>query len=161
MISVFFAALALQPMAGPPEPATRPATTAAAAAAAADESAILATIDAIFATLETGDSATFLKHVDPAGRITAVGTWPDGTTGPKQRSLAEYAARMQPGNGFVERIAAPVIFIDADIAMVWARFTLHKDGKLLGCGIDHFDMVRTGGTWKLTNLTYSTRTTAC
>jgi hypothetical protein len=99
-----------------------------------------------------------LKHVDAEGRITGIGTWRDGATRATRRSFAEYAARMKPGQGFVERITRSRIEIDADIAMVWAPFTISADGKIASCGFDHFDLVREGGAWKIANLTFSTRT---
>ena len=45
--------------------------------------------------------------------------------------------------------------------MVWAPYTLLKDGKPDHCGYDHFDLVREGTTWKILNVTWSQRTTGC
>jgi hypothetical protein len=45
--------------------------------------------------------------------------------------------------------------------MVWAPFVVRIGGKVYNCGIDHFDMVREGGTWKTMNLTFSSRITGC
>jgi hypothetical protein len=33
--------------------------------------------------------------------------------------------------------------------------------KVYNCGIDHFDLVRENGTWKVMNLTFSSRITGC
>ena len=152
MSPALFLSLALQvtPTAGlPPAGPTTPAT---------NEAAIVATINAVFAALEAGDGTGLLKHVDAEGRITGVGRRPDGTAGPRRRNFTEYAARMKIGQGFVERITDPTIKIDADIAMVWAPFTIVADGKVTSCGFDHFDMVREDGVWKVANLTFSSRT---
>jgi len=145
MISALLVALALQT--GPNAPAqARPGS---------EEAAILATINALFAAMEAGDGPALLKHARPDGRVTGVIPQPNGTTTPQGRSFAEYASRMIPGKGFVERITRPAIAIDADIAMVWAPFTIMSDGKLTRCGIDHFDLIREAGTWKVANLTYT------
>jgi hypothetical protein len=45
--------------------------------------------------------------------------------------------------------------------MVWAPFVVRIDGKVANCGFDHFDLVRENGTWKIMNLTFSSRTTDC
>lgn len=135
-----------------------------AAAPAADNAAekqVLATVDATFAALESGDAAAFLAQVVPEGRVTAAGTLPSGSSGLRLSSFAEYAARMIPGKGFRERISSPEIRIDGDVAMVWAFFTIEREGKIVSCGYDHFDMVRQNGAWKIMNLTFSTRTSGC
>lgn len=122
---------------------------------------ILAAIDAVLVTFEAGDGPALLKLVYPDGRVTARGTLASGFTGLRSSSWNEYAARMKPGAGFIERIANPVIEQDDDVAMVWAPFTIERDGKIVACGLDHFDLVREAGQWKLMNLTFSSRVTGC
>lgn len=126
-----------------------------------DEASVLAPINETFRALETQDSAALLRQVYPEGRVTAVGTLPSGAAGLRLSSWTEFAARMKPGNGFKERIINPAIEIDGDIALVWAPFTIERDGKILSCGTDHFDMVRQDNAWKIMNITFSTRTTGC
>jgi hypothetical protein len=126
-----------------------------------DEASVLAPINDAFRALETQDAAALLRHVYPDGRVTAVGTLPSGTSGLRSSSWTEYAARMKPGNGFKERITNPAIEIDGDIALVWAPFTIERDGKIVSCGYDHFDMVRQNNAWKIMNITFSSRTTGC
>lgn len=145
MLTPIFVALALQ--------ATTPS--------AADKAAILAPVDAALAALETQDAQALLRNVYPNGRVTAVGTLPSGATGLRQSSWTEYAARMKPGNGFKERITNPAIEIDGDVALVWAPFTIERDGKIVSCGYDHFDLVRQDKAWKIMNITFSSRTTGC
>ena len=65
---------------------------------------------------------------------------------------------MKPGQGFQERISDPAIEIDGDVAMVWAPFVVRVDGKVSNCGYDLFDLVRDNGTWKIMNVTFSSRT---
>ena len=125
-----------------------------------DEQAVLAPINALLAALSAGDSAGVLRVVYPDGRVTAVGTLRSGT-GLRQQSWTEFAARQKPGEGFEESISDPAIEIDGDIAMVWAPFVVRVDGKVGNCGIDHFDLVRENGAWKVMNITFSSRTTGC
>lgn len=126
----------------------------------ADEQAVLAPINALFAALEAGDAAGVLRVVYPDGRVTAVGQLRSGS-GLRQESWAQFAARMKPGQGFSETISDPAIEIDGDIAMVWAPFVVRVDGKVGNCGIDHFDLVRERGAWKVMNISFSSRTTGC
>lgn len=134
---------------------------AAAAVAPADQAAIIAPIEAAFAAFEKQDPAALLRHVYPDGRVTAVGTLRSGFSGVRQSTWTDYAARMKPGNEFTERVTDPLIKIDGDVALVWAPFTIAIKGKVTACGVDHFDLVREGGAWKIMNITFSSRTTGC
>jgi hypothetical protein len=53
------------------------------------------------------------------------------------------------------------IEVDGDIAMVWGPYTFTVNGKVHHCGVNHFDLVRDGGSWKVLNVTWSQRTTGC
>lgn len=126
-----------------------------------EDKEILSLIDAVFVTLEHGDAPTLLKLVYPEGRVTARGTLASGFTGLRSSSWTDYAGRMKPGSGFVERISNPVIEQNDDVAMVWAPFTIAIAGKIVACGTDHFDLVREAGQWKVMNITFSSRVTGC
>jgi Putative lumazine-binding len=125
-----------------------------------EEAAVLAPINALFAALEAGDSASVLRVVYPDGRVTAVGTLRT-STGLRQESWTQFVARLKLGEGFSESISDPAIEIDGDIAMVWAPFVVRVDGKVGNCGVDHFDLVRENGAWKVMNISFSSRTTGC
>jgi len=127
----------------------------------ADTKAILATIDALFAAFESGDAAVMLRHVYPDGRVTASGRRGDGTTTLRPQSWTQFAERLTPQRAFQERIANPVVHVDQDIALVWAPFVVRTGGKVSNCGIDHFDLVRDSGAWKVMNLTFSSRPAGC
>lgn len=125
------------------------------------EAAVLEPVNAIFAAFEKGDAATMLQHVYPEGRVSAIGPRRDGAQGLRQESWTKFAERLKPGAGFVERIWDPAIDIDGDIAMVWAPYDVRVGGKVANCGVDHFDLIREGGVWKIMNITFSSRTTGC
>ena len=139
----------------PPGQATGPVVQAA------EEKAVLATIDSLFAGFESGDSAAILRQVYPDGRVTASGRRGDGTSSLRPQSWATFAERITPQRAFQERIATPTVHVDDDIAVVWAPFVVRVGGKVSNCGIDHFDLVRENGKWKVMNLTFSSRTTGC
>ena len=121
---------------------------------------ILAPIQQLFAAFAAGDSAAMLRLVFPEGRVTATGMRASGG-GLRQQSWMEFAQRVTPDGRFTETISDPAIEIDGDVAMVWAPFVVRVGGKVTNCGIDHFDLVRDNGAWKVMNLTFSSRTTGC
>jgi hypothetical protein len=121
---------------------------------------VLRPIQQLFAAFEVGDSAAMLRQVYPAGRVTTTGTRAT-SSGLRQMSWTEFAARIKPDARFTETISNPAIEIDGDVAMVWAPFVVRVDGKVSNCGYDHFDLVRENGVWKVMNLTFSSRITGC
>jgi hypothetical protein len=125
-----------------------------------DNPSVLAPIHQLFAAFEAGDSAAMLRLVYPYGRVTTTGIRPSGS-GLRQQSWAEFAQRVTPDGRFTETISDPAIEVDGDIAMVWAPFVVRVAGKVTNCGFDHFDLVRENGTWKILNLTFSSRTSDC
>jgi hypothetical protein len=125
-----------------------------------ETAAVLAPINSIFAALEQGDAAALMRHVYPDGRVTATGTR-STSSGLRQESWRSFANRVSPASAFQETISDPAIEIDGDVAMVWAPFVVRVGGKVMNCGVDHFDLVRDNGVWKVMNLSFSSRTTDC
>jgi ketosteroid isomerase-like protein len=151
---LIFLALAAQSATGklPPAQALPPPT--------GEAQSVLAPIDQLFAAFAAGDSAGVLRLVYPDGRVTAVGTLRSGS-GLRQESWIQFAARLKMGEGFQESISDPAIEVDGDIAMVWAPFVVRIGGKVSNCGVDHFDLVRQNGAWKIMNVSFSSRTASC
>ena len=126
------------------------------------EGAVMAPVNALLAALTAHDGNAILAVTLPEGAITSARTNADGTRAAKTLRWAEFAANLKPdGSRIVETLGTPAIEIDEDVALVWAPYTFTIDGKLSHCGYDHFDLVRSGGAWKILNITYSHRTTGC
>jgi hypothetical protein len=127
---------------------------------AVDEQVVLAPVNALLASFNAGDSAAMLRWVYPDGRVTATGVRASGS-GLRQQSWSQFAQLITPGAKFQETISDPAVEIDGDAAMVWAPFVVRVRGKVSNCGFDHFDLVRDNGTWKVMNLTFSSRINGC
>ena len=153
MLSLLLA-LAAQSSAGKLPPAEAPPPPVG------EEQTVLATVNAVLASFNAGDSAAMLGWVYPDGRVTATGTRAS-SKGLRQQSWTQFAALVTPGDRFEETISDPAIEIHGDVAMVWAPFVVRVAGKVSNCGIDHFDLVRDNGSWKVMNLTFSSRVDGC
>ena len=152
MIFLLFALAAASPSTRlPPAQALPPPAT--------EEQAVLVPVNQLFAAMAAKDAVRILSQVRSDGRLTGV-----SETGAKSSSWNEFAARFKPGEGpaLEERlVGAPAIEIDGDIAMIWSPYVFLIDGKLSHCGIDHFDLVRDAGQWKVLNITWTQRKTDC
>jgi hypothetical protein len=127
-----------------------------------NEGQVMAPINALFDGLARRDGAIILAAMRPDGTATAAGEKADGTRSVRRMTAAEFAAGIKPGpERFEERLTDPAIEIDGDIAMVWSPYVFLIDGKVHHCGVDHFDLVREGGSWKVANITWSSRITGC
>lgn len=124
-----------------------------------EEQAVLNSANSLLAAFNTGNAAEILRWVYPEGRVTGVGTFP-GRSGLHQESWTQFTQRVA-GSGFQETISDPAVEVDGDAAMIWAPFVVRIGGKVYNCGIDHFDLVRENGAWKVMNLTFSSRTDGC
>ena len=128
----------------------------------AETAAVLAPIERMFAALTARDAAAILAQTRTGGHATAVVDMPDGMKRVASRSWADFAEGIKDGPGKLEeRLINPVVEIDGDIAMVWSSYVFLIDGKLSHCGVDHFDMIRDAGGWKVQNITWTQRQTNC
>lgn len=126
------------------------------------EAAVMAPINAMFAGLEARDGAMILAQAWPEGGATIVAEKPDGSRSVQHLSWADFAGGIKPGpEHYREKLLDPAIEIDGDIAMVWSRYVFTIDGKADHCGVDHFDLIREKGAWKVLSVTWSERTTGC
>ena len=127
-----------------------------------DEAAVMAPINALLGALETKDAAAILAATRPEGGATAAMTLPDGRHIVRRIGWVEFAGGVKGyTDRYQERISDPAVEVDGDIAMVWAPYTVFKNGAADHCGYDHFDVVRENGSWKVLNVTWSQRTTGC
>ena len=146
----------------PMQPMPRGTGLPPAADSAGDTQAVLATVRRFLAALEANDGPAILATTSAEGGATATMTGPDGAAVVRHMNWADFAKRFTPGGDrFSEAISDPAVEIDGGIAMVWAPYTVRRNGAFQHCGYDHLDLVREGGAWKLLNITWSQRTTGC
>jgi len=126
------------------------------------EGAVMAPVTALLAGLAAHDGSAILAVTRPEGSATAVTKQSDGGSALHRTSWTEFVAGIAAHPGRIEELLSdPAVEIDGDVAMVWAPYRLSVNGKLLHCGTDHIDLVRSGDGWKILNLTWSARTTGC
>lgn len=123
----------------------------------ADAAAVMAPINGILAAIAKRDGPGVLPFVVAGGMVSST----DGASF-RRIGWTDYAEHLRPGpERLEERIFTPAIEVDGAIAMVWAPYVFRIDGKVQHCGVNHFDLVRHDGAWKVLNVTYSIRKTEC
>ena len=129
---------------------------------ASEEGQVMMPVTTLFDGLARRDPAVVLAAMRPDATATVATEQADGARSVRRLSAADFAAQIKPGpERLEERLTDPAVEIDGDIAMVWSPYVFTIDGKIHHCGVDHFDLVRENGRWKIANVTWSSRTAGC
>ena len=126
---------------------------AVAAAQSTDQrAAAIAVADSALAAITRGDAVALTDLMVPEAILYPTSTR-EGATTYRVRTRAEQ--RNMPIRAVVERGFRPEAMVSGGVAMVWMPYDLYVDGAWSHCGADVFTMVRTGGAWKITAMTWS------
>ena len=130
-----------------------------------EEAQVMAPVTAWFAGIEAADATAIAAQIrlEGGGGATVAAVRADGTRSVRHLTWPQYLAGVKPGGPRLHEqfTGTPAIEIDGDIAMVWGDFRLMADGRIATCGVDHFDLIREAGAWKVQNVTWSQRVTGC
>jgi hypothetical protein len=85
---------------------------------------------------------------------------PDGTSSatPHQKWVERMGASK---DAWLERIWSPTALEHGTVAVVWAQFDFHLNGKFSHCGIDSFSLLKTAAGWKIAGVADTHETTGC
>jgi ketosteroid isomerase-like protein len=161
---LLFPLLACQPQTSP-APSSMPAAARAGAqeTTGQERAAVLATLDGFMDALRTKDAAAMNQHVDSLTRLTLIRPTRDGGSRVMVMTAAQFInAVTQPGQpGIDEPIRNPVVHVSGDLATVWAEYQVRRETTVTHCGFDAFHLVRSGGRWKILNISDTYQTTGC
>ncbi len=127
------------------------------AAADGEEKAVLAAVQQLFQGMAAHDAAMITGAMTPDARLVRVRQGKAAAT-----SGADFAASIAANkNQMLERIWNPTVLVRGEIAMVWAEYDFHLNGKFHHCGIDAFLMLKTDGGWKASTISDTSETEGC
>jgi hypothetical protein len=74
----------------------------------------------------------------------------------------DFASRLATAkDAWLERMWEPKVMVHGDIAMLWAPYDFHLNGKFHHCGIDLVNLAKLEGVWKITSISYTSETEGC
>lgn len=127
-------------------------------AAQSDERAVVAVVERLFDGMRAKDTTMMRSTFDASARLYGKGR--DGTIG--GNPVDGFIASIGRTERYVdEKIFAPVVHIDGDLATVWTFYTLHVDGTFSHCGVDAVLLYRTADGWKIVSLADTRRQEPC
>ncbi|HEX4167725.1 MAG TPA: hypothetical protein VHZ55_19855 [Bryobacteraceae bacterium] len=85
---------------------------------------------------------------------------PDGTA--DALASGKWLDLLASGKGkWDERIWDPKVLRHGSIAVVWAPYNFHLNGKFSHCGIDSFSLLLTNGEWKIASISDTREKAGC
>lgn len=153
-IPAAFAAIVLATPVHAQAPAPAPAQT--------EEGAVVAVVKRFFDGMRTRDTTLMRSTVAPGAVLRSAG----GPTGIGDPSTVDaFIERIGKGSGpgNDEQIENPKVFIDGQLASLWAYFTLVRGGQttINHCGIDEFLLGKGPDGWKVFFISDTHRTEGC
>ena len=135
---------------------------AAATAQSADERDVVSVVERFFQGMLQRDTAILRSTVDPTARLSGAAVR-NGTTVFTATPMDQFIASIARGQGEPanERIFAPRVDIDGNLAHVWTFYTLHVGERFIHCGYDSFQLLRGDDGWKIVNVADTRRTENC
>lgn len=129
------------------------------AADTADEKAVVSTVQKLLDAMASHDGAAIRAAALPDARIVAANAEKDTVS---SSTFEEFATRIGGSTSqLLERMWNPKVMTSSHVAMLWAEYDLHRDGKFHHCGVDVVGLVKTAEGWKISSLQYTMKITGC
>jgi len=120
----------------------------------------VAVAEAFLLAIGRADTAALRLHSVSATRLVALSDEPNAE--PQVTSLEAFLAQIQGDSGrYLERMWAPQAHVDGRLATVWTEYDFYRDEAFSHCGIDSFDLVRMGRSWKVLSVVYTIHPEDC
>jgi hypothetical protein len=138
------------------------APVAAATKTNPETAAVMAAVNKMFVAFSAQDEAGLVAAAMPDARATATFTTPSGEHKVSSHTWAQHAGAMAKlPEKPIERLGDAKVFVDGSLASVWVPYSVGPAGKIVQCGTNHFDMVKTADGWKINNVSWTQRRIGC
>ena len=128
----------------------------------ADETEVLAAVEQMFDAMRRKDADAYASVLVPEGMAIRVRT--DGPAEGRLRfqgNAEDIASFKGNVDRWDERIWDPTVRVHGPIAVVWAPYDFHINGKFSHCGVDLFELLKVDGKWRLSNASWTVETVGC
>jgi Domain of unknown function (DUF4440) len=125
---------------------------------AADSSGPLTVAQQLFEAMKAHDANAARTLFIPDAMLYGVGPNGDARGLPFEKWIDHLGTSK---DSWLERIWNPKVMEHGTVAVVWADYDFHLNGKFSHCGIDSFSLLKTGQGWKIASITDTRETTGC
>ena len=120
-------------------------------AADADREQVLKIVQAFCDALAANNLEACSALFAPASQLTALRPLPQGFA-LQRRSMEEFRP---PSGQVLERLWHPTVLVAGRIAVVWAPYDFHVNGRFSHNGTDVFTLMKCDAGWSIINLAYT------
>jgi hypothetical protein len=127
------------------------------------EDSVRAAVNELFIAMKNSDGARLRASFADSALLQTIVTNKEGKTVVRNESIEEFAesiARL-PKGAADERIRFDIVKIDGPLAIVWAPYSFYFKEKFSHCGVDSFQLLRSGGVWKILYIVDTRRKEPC
>jgi len=126
--------------------------------AAPDDKGPSETVQKLFDAMSAHDADAARALFIPEAMLFSVR--PDGTAAalPHEKWIEHLGASK---DAWLERIWDPKLLEHSSIAVVWAEYDFHLNGKFSHCGVDSFSLLKTAAGWKIYSVADTHETSGC
>jgi len=119
---------------------------------------VIAAVHRLFQDMAAGNGDGVAAAMLPEVKLISVR---DGQISPAS-GRDEFVQRITASKGgLLERIWNPTVLVSGQMAMLWADYDLHINGKFSHCGVDAFFLLKTADGWKISQVQYTAETQGC
>ena len=127
-----------------------------------EEAAVLVAVQQLFDAMRRRDAEAFAALLVPEGTSIRVNDeGPEGVQFRVRSNAQDIRSFAANTDEWVERVWDPTIKVHGPIAMFWAPYDFHVNGKFSHCGVDLFELLKVDGKWRLSNASWTVQTQGC
>ena len=124
--------------------------------------AALAVVQRFFDSMRDRDSIAATATLLETGQFISTRAGADGGPTLRAQPFRDYVATVaRLPDDYLERMWNPTVLLRGDVAMVWAPYDFHVNGRFSHCGIDVFSLLRTADGWKIAAGAYTVEREGC
>jgi hypothetical protein len=124
---------------------------------------VKATINKMFLAMKNGDAVSLKSCFTDSAIMQTIAHDRNGNALVKNESVSAFTAFVGtlPQGAADERITYDAIRVDGALAMAWTPYQFYLNGRFSHCGANSFQLVRTGGEWKIQYIVDTRRKQGC
>jgi hypothetical protein len=128
-----------------------------------DDAAVRAAVTALFDAMRAGDADGVRAAFTPEARRQTAAVGRDGEVALRTEQIESFATAVGTPRDEVwdERIDAWEVRLDGPLAVVTTDYSFYVGATFSHCGINAFQLLRTGERWKIFQITDTRRRTGC
>ena len=129
-------------------------TTLPVSAQTPEKSAVLATVQAFFDSMQNKDAAVAGRVLIRDGQFHSIREQ-DGRPQIRTQTHQQFLDGLAAMPAVLERMWDPTVLIEGPLAVVWTSYDFHREGEFSHCGVDAFTLLKTPAGWKITGASYT------